>query len=460
MSAKNIILCSLAISLAFPSTVQALTQTELDTAWQSGTIPFRDVGVDNPFFSQIKQLKDLNFSQGTGNGFFEPDRCVSKAEVVKFALDAAAVPTATHATTPFSDITVSWQKNYIESARLRGFLPQVDSDFKPNSCASRIFSLLIILRAANVEMTEVTSTVFADVTLPEHINAVEYAKSKNIVSGRTASSFAPYDTTYRKEMAKILMNTYTNVLHPEISNDRRPDYETAVRIQTVLDNFGTILTSNNISSSGTPTITRSSFVDLQFVYVDYREGTLKKKLLLSMTKPDDNFRISSVATWVGDENGVLQLNSGEDSKKDQNATVYEKEGSLWLKQAAIDSDEQLFTNTSANYSVKIPENWFFWNRGAQSDFENEALFATVEITESNWLLVIRIQNATYGTVASADTGSTSEENIGNGVIRVYSNNTHRVFLPFKDTKTIIFEAKADFEKDDLIAIVQSLNVTE
>lgn len=451
---------TVALALAFaafvPTPALALTQIQLDAEWGAGRIPFRDVPADNPFFEQISKLKELKLTQGTGAGFFEPDRCVSKAEVVKFALDAAAVPVATAGSTPFADLPTGWQKNYVEAARAKGMLPQVDTRFDPNACASRIFSLLVILRAAKVPTPEVATSVFADVTAPEQMAAVEVAKAKGIVSGRSVNAFAPYDTTLRKEMAKILVNTYQIILHPEETNDRRPDYDTAVRIQTIIDNLGTILTANGVSSTATPTVTRFAFVDVQYVYVDYTEGTTKKRVLLDITKPDANFRIAVVAAFTTNESGVYVVSTGTDSKKDSATTVYLLEGTLWLKQAAVAATEQLFSNTAGGYTLQIPKAWFYWNRGVQGDWANEALFATSEVSETNWTVAVRVKNATYATVAAADTGSTAEENLLGGVLRTYADGSFKAFLPHQTSKTLVFEAKASVTKAALTTIIQSL----
>lgn len=453
-------LSSLLSLVAATPAAWAATQPELDAQWSAGQIPFRDVARENPFFDAITKLKTLRLTQGTGQGFFEPDRCASKAEVVKFALDAATVPVGTVGSTAFADVPAGWQRNYVETARSKGMLPQVDVSFLPNACASRIFTLLVILRASAIATPAVTSTTFTDVTAPEQMAAVEVARAKSIVSGRSATSFAPYEPTLRKEMAKILANSTPGGTTTPPANDRRPDFDTAVRIQTILDNFGTVLAASNVASSGAPVITRFSFVSLEFAYVQYTEGSTAKQVLLSITKPDENFRIAVLASWAADGSGALQLATGTDTKKGSAVTVYAKEGTLWLKQAEVQtSTEQLFTNAAGGYSLTVPKAWFFWNRGAVAPYANESDFGTVAVSETNWILAVRVRAEAQATVIATDAGSTAEEAIAGGVLRTYADGTFRAFLPFQTTKTLVFETKAGVTKDVLVKIIASLKTS-
>ncbi len=473
---RRTICALLVLASSLPASIAlAATQPQLDSEWNAGRIPFRDVPSDSPFLSFIQKLKDLNLTQGTGNGFFEPSRCASKAEVVKFALDVAGVTTVASSTSAYADVPVGWQRTYIETARAKGVLPHIDNTFRPNECASRIFTLLIILRAGAITIPPTSTTTFGDVTYPEHVAAVEVAKTKGIINGRTPTLFAPYEPALRQEMAKILMNAATAMgKNTDTSADRRPNYDTAVRIQTIVDNFGTILTANTIPSSGSPIITRFAFVDLQYIYVDYTEGTAKKRVLLDMTKPDANFRIAALATFTVSDAGIATLVTGLDSKASAATTVYIKESTLWMKQVtsppsstpvspapsstppSLPSTVQLYTNTLSGYTLQVPKAWYFWNRGAQGVWANESLFATTTVEETNWNLAVRVKADTLANVLAADSGQTGEEVLSDGKLRSYADGSLKAFLPWQTSKTIIFETKATVTKDILTSIVTTL----
>ena len=143
---------------------------------------------------------------------FAPNDTITRAELTKMAVLAFGytIPTAT--TSSFSDVSTSaWYAPYISVAKTNGIVSGVGGGkFAPNMSVNRAEALKILLEAAKttgVSDYATKSSGFMDVKVAAWYNKyVGFAKAKSVVSGYSATKFAPEGKLTRAEASKMVSN--------------------------------------------------------------------------------------------------------------------------------------------------------------------------------------------------------------------------------------------------------------
>ncbi len=107
--------------------------------------------------------------------------------------------------TTFTDIKKDdWHYNYVKYVYERGLMQGTGNGFEPESKMSRAMLVTVLYRIANPEDNEHTHS-FVDVPQGEwYTDAVGWAASNGIVSGISATEFAPDSDISREQMALII----------------------------------------------------------------------------------------------------------------------------------------------------------------------------------------------------------------------------------------------------------------
>lgn len=176
---------------------------------------FDDVAEGDPFYDDIKYLKEEEISSGIDGKYF-PKNNTTRAEITKIAVLACGVetdPDATKDDLPFTDITseYDWLLEYLspayEAQVISGY---EDATFKPSRNVTRDEGVKILLGACDMTLHDTTDLPFDDVdsdsTLTQYVIT---AYEEGIVSGYSATVFGPKNPITRGEIAKIIHKMLT-----------------------------------------------------------------------------------------------------------------------------------------------------------------------------------------------------------------------------------------------------------
>jgi len=113
-------------------------------------------------------------------------------------------------TLTFNDVDKdSWIAKVVAKAAELNMIDTENKNFRPNDNVSRAEAMKLLLGAAGVEIEEITTTDFTDVT-GWAVKYVQTAKNLGIVDGQVINGklvFRPSDSITRAEVAKIVVKT-------------------------------------------------------------------------------------------------------------------------------------------------------------------------------------------------------------------------------------------------------------
>ncbi|MCX6807451.1 MAG: S-layer homology domain-containing protein [Patescibacteria group bacterium] len=158
-------------------------ETEQRTVIETKQI-FPDVSVTHPNYQAINFLKQKSIINGYGDGTFQPERFVSRAEMLKIILLAAKKTIDLSKLSNFPDVArSSWYSPYVQSAKdykvVQGYS---DGTFKPDKTVSLAECLKIALETLQVSMSVPTTNPYPDVLIDEWFSKyATYAKEHNLL---------------------------------------------------------------------------------------------------------------------------------------------------------------------------------------------------------------------------------------------------------------------------------------
>ena len=167
---------------------------------------FDDVGKNHWAFDYISELYGKKIISGYGNGTFNPDGTVTRAEFLKMTASAFDLK-QTGDEISFKDVSQNdWFADFIITAVQNGLALGFDGYIRPNDSITRQETAVIIARALNKNMSEFSETSFADNgEISDYAkSAVGYLAEKGIIKGYDGNMFVPFKNLTRAEAAKIL----------------------------------------------------------------------------------------------------------------------------------------------------------------------------------------------------------------------------------------------------------------
>jgi len=159
----------------------------------------------------VEQLRVAGIIHGKTVGYFQPNAALTRAELVKIALNAFGDSVATSVSTkPFSDAEPAmWYSPYLAKAKELGIVQgYADGSFHPNQTVNRAEALKILLAASGLSVPASSGSSFSDVSKAAwYAKYVEFAKASGIVSGYANGKFGGGNPVLRGEMAKMAVLT-------------------------------------------------------------------------------------------------------------------------------------------------------------------------------------------------------------------------------------------------------------
>lgn len=165
----------------------------------------------------ITHLSTARILNGRGDGVFDPDGSVTRAEYVKMIVEAFGLYNE-DAVAEFNDIAENaWYYKYVASMVDRGYILGDDNgNFNPNALIKRQDMAVILHRVLQglnklpvIPTIEKMFTDF-DSTSSYAQNSVAYMSNMKLVNGANGV-FRPHDSSTRAEAAQIIYNAITEV---------------------------------------------------------------------------------------------------------------------------------------------------------------------------------------------------------------------------------------------------------
>jgi len=159
----------------------------------------------------ILKLSAQKIMDGTGPTTFEPDKFLTRGEMVKIAMLAFSQATKDGDTPSFKDVNADspYAKYLAAAEKLKIIHGYSDGTFKTDSPISRAETLKILFNAAQkvIDQKE-DQTPFYDIQDGDWFTPyVNFGWQNGIVSGKSTYSFAPNNFVTRAEIAKMVVKT-------------------------------------------------------------------------------------------------------------------------------------------------------------------------------------------------------------------------------------------------------------
>lgn len=167
--------------------------------------PFTDLPNNHWAKDYILYLNQKQIMQGKGDGVFEPDTFITRAEAVK--LIAAALGLTGTADITLADVSDGdWFVEYVAAALANGVIVGDENGcFRPNDRITRQDLAVMLYRAMKVSASiDELSFTDADQISVYAVGAVGYFARRGIISGYPEGHFAPFGNATRAEAAKII----------------------------------------------------------------------------------------------------------------------------------------------------------------------------------------------------------------------------------------------------------------
>lgn len=174
--------------------------------------PFRDVNMDDWFYSYVNFAYTYGLFNGTTSTTFSPGTSMTRAMFVQVLANLENVNSSGYTSSRFSDVTDGqWYTAAVEWAAESGIVNGINADlFDPNSPMTREQMLVILynyMKYKGYEIPESQSKSFADESEISSwaLEAVQALRGIGIVLGKPDNLFDPKATGTRAEVATIFV---------------------------------------------------------------------------------------------------------------------------------------------------------------------------------------------------------------------------------------------------------------
>ena len=173
---------------------------------------FRDVPEGHWAFDSVHYLYWQEIVSGDDNGFFEPDRQVTRAEMLKMLCNAFGLAEENRAS--FSDVpATAWYYGYAGAAAAAGLVNGYDGNLSPDAYLTREDMAVLVYRFAayaGVELAAASPSFTDAAEISDYaLDAVGALSGAGLISGMGDGTFAPQAGSTRAQVAAILYRFIT-----------------------------------------------------------------------------------------------------------------------------------------------------------------------------------------------------------------------------------------------------------
>lgn len=167
---------------------------------------FRDVAESAYYYDAVEWAVDKGVTEGTGNGYFSPNRACTRGEIVTFLYRAAGRPAPVSEENPFTDVAPgAYYYDAVLWAVEQGITQGTSATtFSPGATCTRAQAVTFLYRyfsssatSAVLSFTDVASSTY-------YYDAVRWAVAGGITQGTGKNTFRPDKTCTRAEIVTFL----------------------------------------------------------------------------------------------------------------------------------------------------------------------------------------------------------------------------------------------------------------
>ena len=165
---------------------------------------FTDVKPENWYYNYVNRMAQDNILNGVGNGKFEPERTITRAEFLKVLIESLQIKA--DGDISFSDVAENdWFYSYIATAYNSGITQGIDAArFAPFDNITRQDIALMVARAMRLT-AESDKIPFDFAAVSDYAqSAVKALYAEGILNGDQNGNFNPHSPATRAEVAKIM----------------------------------------------------------------------------------------------------------------------------------------------------------------------------------------------------------------------------------------------------------------
>lgn len=182
------------------------------TPAKAAGIPFQDVPASDTHYDAIVSLYEEGLIEGTSNTTYEPYKPATRQEAALFIANALGMDIINVPDVKFTDVPKS-SKYYgaiaalSEAGIINGY---PDGTFKPENTLTRSQIAKILTLGFDLNVSKNIATQFQDVNAIDDLATKQYIQTLvdyKITTGKTATTFDPYGTLTRGQLATFLKRT-------------------------------------------------------------------------------------------------------------------------------------------------------------------------------------------------------------------------------------------------------------
>lgn len=265
----------------------------------------------------------------------------------------------------------------------------------------------------------------------------------------------PDVTPYEPEDEPII----EDVEEPEIS-EPEPEPEISVPETTTVSSssYGTIAQyiSSSINSiapedseSGSWKATYFEFVDPNYVYVDYNDGSAERRVLLTY---DSNGELTTDVVGYfepGDTTSWKRVD-GENPVENAEKTVINITDEGAEEAATVKEGYRYFESLPYDFNAQYPSNWYFSGAGGSGDVAHHYGFSNEPVEDGNELVSIDIVSGSLPSGSTLSVGS-------NTGVKVVSGGETAIYIEREDGRLYKIHGDSNYESYivDIAASIQS-----
>lgn len=176
------------------------------------TNPYSDVTTKDGHYSAIIELTEQGIVSGVTKTLYQSTKPATRGEAALFIANALGLDKNNVKNPNFKDLKSS-SPYYGAVAALHSkniIGGYTDGTFRPNATLKRSEIAKMLTLAFELEVSSVTKTKFADVNAIQDLNTKRYIQTLidyKITTGTTATTFSPYTTLTRGQLATFLQRS-------------------------------------------------------------------------------------------------------------------------------------------------------------------------------------------------------------------------------------------------------------
>ncbi len=174
---------------------------------------FSDVDETHPNYEAIKFLFDAGYVEGYGNGTYQPEMNINRAELLKILVEAVmGTPAADLYNNCFSDVGTEWYAKYVCRAKALGWISGYpDGSFKPKNSVNNVEALKMVIEVTNIGVSPVEGQPVEEVMSGDEWYTVYVNKAYQtglLSESSPEYSFVPGEFSTRGEVSEYMFRAY------------------------------------------------------------------------------------------------------------------------------------------------------------------------------------------------------------------------------------------------------------